>query len=107
MSFSPNNSAAAIQYYEENAIEYFEKSLKIDMSSIYPRFLKYIPKQGRVLDAGCGSGRDTKHFLQGGYSVKAFDGSEELAKLASKFTALKVNHQRFHELNYVSKFDGI
>ena len=33
-----------------------------------------------ILDFGCGSGRDTKYFLEKGYQVAAIDGSAELCR---------------------------
>ncbi|MGL4997802.1 MAG: methyltransferase domain-containing protein [Cetobacterium sp.] len=36
-----------------------------------------------MLELGCGSGRDSKHFLNRGYPIKAIDLSPELAAAAS------------------------
>lgn len=36
-----------------------------------------------IIDLGCGSGRDSKAFINKGYKVTAVDGSKELAKIAS------------------------
>ena len=41
-----------------------------------------------ILDFGCGSGRDSKYFLEKGYTVRAIDGSEKLCELASKYIDL-------------------
>ena len=41
----------------------------------------------KILDFGCGSGRDTKYFLEKGYQVAATDGSAELCRLAGSFTS--------------------
>ena len=37
------------------------------------------------LDFGCGSGRDTKYFLDQGYQVTAIDGSAERGKKRSDY----------------------
>lgn len=37
-----------------------------------------VKKGSNILDLGCGSGRDTKYFLEQGYDVEAIDGSAEL-----------------------------
>jgi len=39
------------------------------MKRVYELFLKYLPLGAKILDLGCGSGRDTKYFLQKGYDV--------------------------------------
>ena len=53
------------------------------------KFLNALPGK-RVLDFGCGSGRDTKYFLGNGLAVTAMDGSEELCKYASAYTGIPV-----------------
>ena len=68
---------------------------------------KLIPKKAHILDAGCGSGRDSKAFLDKDYTVSAFDGSEKMVKLASDYTGLKVRHLTFAKMDYVSEFDVV
>ena len=61
-----------------------------------------LPVGSRILDFGCGSGRDTKYFLEKGYQVAATDGSSELCKLASAFTGIEVTEAedaRLYERN--------
>ena len=59
------------------------------------------------MDYGCGSGRDTKYFLEQGCKVNAIDGSQELCKLASEYTGIPVKHMLFQELNEKEAYDGI
>ena len=60
-----------------------------------------------ILDYGCGSGRDTKYFLEQGCKVTAIDGSQELCKLASEYTGIPVKHMRFRDLDEKEAYDGI
>lgn len=71
------------------------------------RFLGKIPTGSRILDFGCGSGRDTKYFLERGYQVNATDGSEEMCRLASTFTGIEVEKMLFQELDASAEYDGI
>ena len=96
-----------INYYNDNAKEYFEFTFTADMSKQYARFLKYLPEGSYILDAGCGSGRDSRFFLDSGYQVKAIDGSEELCALASDYLDQEVENIRFRDINYNEEFDGI
>ena len=73
-----------MNYYDENAQEFFDGTVNADMSKHHEEFLKYIPENGHILDAGCGSGRDTKIFKDLGYEVTAIDGSLEMCRLASE-----------------------
>lgn len=59
------------------------------------------------MDFGCGSGRDTKYFLDKGYSVDAIDGSAEFARLASEYAQIEVKQMLFQELDAVECYDGI
>ena len=94
-------------YYNENAKEFFEGTAYVDMSENYIDFLSYIPKQGKILDAGCGSGRDSLMFIQKGYRVEAFDGSSEMCRLASEHTGQEVKHMLFQDIDFKEEFDGI
>lgn len=66
-----------------------------------------LPAGAYILDFGCGSGRDTKYFLEKGFQVDAIDGSEELCKIACDYTGIKVKQMLFEELHDVDKYDGI
>jgi len=96
-----------IKYYDENAITFFENTKDADMKRIYELFLKYLPPGAKILDLGCGSGRDTKYFLQEGYDVIAVDGSIEMVKLSTEFTGKQTLHLTFDEINFNEEFDGI
>ena len=71
------------------------------------KFLQLLPESASILDFGCGSGRDTKYFLEKGYQVVATDGSAELCRLASSFTGIKVKEMLFQELDEIGVYDGI
>ena len=78
-----------------------------DFSQIQKEFLNILPPGAHILDFGCGSGRDTKYFLEQGYKVDAIDGSFELCKLASAHTGIKVRQTFFQELQEIEKYEGI
>ena len=77
-------------YYEENADSFTDSTVGVDMKDIRSRFLKELPEGAYILDLGCGSGRDTKAFLEKGYRVNPSDGSEELCRKASALTGIPV-----------------
>ena len=56
-------------YYDAHAKEYAALTVRADMSQAYDRFLAYLPAGAGILDAGCGSGRDSLFFLKNGYEV--------------------------------------
>lgn len=81
---------STIQYYEEHAEEFTTNTINADMESIRSRFLAYLPTGCQILDFGCGTGRDSKAFLDLGYDVTAIDGSEALCQIARLLTGLPV-----------------
>lgn len=96
-----------IQYYNENAKQFVDTTADVDFQHMQNCFLNKLQDGAYILDFGCGSGRDTKSFLEQGYHVDAIDGSEELCKLASEFTGIEVKHMYFQELSEIEKYDGI
>ncbi|MDD7683180.1 MAG: methyltransferase domain-containing protein [Clostridium sp.] len=96
-----------LDYYNKNSEEYFNSTLNVDMTNTYKAFLKLVPKGGKILDLGCGSGRDSMNFIKLGYEVTAVDGSKELAKKASALLGKEVIASTFEELELKEKFHGI
>jgi len=100
------NDTNSLEYYNKQAREFIDRTVAIDMSSIYERFEKRL--SGKVLlDAACGTGRDARYFLKQGYTVTAFDASIEMVKTSSALTGLPVLHMSFSDMNWNQEFDGI
>ncbi len=95
------------EYYNENAAEYFDSTVDLDMRVYLDRFLEFLPDGGSILDLGCGSGRDSAYFMSLGYDVTAMDGSEEMCSLASVHIGKDVLHMTFEEMDFDDVFDGV
>ena len=103
-----------LNYYNNNATSFALSTVTVDFQHTQDRFLSFLPINAFILDFGCGSGRDTKYFMEHGYRVEATDGSEELCKLASTYTGVSVKYMLFQELDeqmpeffQQKKYDGI
>ena len=96
-----------LTYYNQNANEFVHGTRSVDFKQTQDRFLAKLPVGSYILDFGCGSGRDTKYFLENGYQVDATDGSEELCRMAGDYTGIPVRQMLFEELGDVNKYDGI
>ena len=96
-----------LDYYNKNSEEYFNSTLNVDMTNTYKEFLKLVPEGGKILDLGCGSGRDSMNFMKLGYKVTSVDGAKKLAKRASVLLGKEVIVSTFEELELKEKFHGI
>ena len=96
-----------LTYYNTHAKDFVQGTVAVDFHITQDRFLAQLAAGASILDFGCGSGRDTKYFLQHGFAVEATDGSKELCKLASAYTGISVKQMLFDELEAVEKYDGI
>lgn len=96
-----------LTYYNANAENFITNTQFINFKETQQRFLQLLPAHACILDFGCGSGRDTKYFLDRGYQVEAIDGAAEICKLASEYTGIAVRQMLFEELDAVKRYDGI
>lgn len=96
-----------IKYYNDSAMDFYKSTVNVAFTTMQDFFLGKLKNGSSILDFGCGSGRDTKYFLEQGYQVEAVDGSLELCKLASEYTGIHVKNMFFDELSEIEKYDGI
>ena len=94
-------------YYDIHADRFYKSTVNVEFATMQRHFLAKLRRGSYILDFGCGSGRDTKFFLEQGYRVDAVDGSKELCKLASRYTEIEVKNMIFQELSEVGRYDGI
>ncbi len=96
-----------LSFYEANAQRFFHETYGVDMKYLYEPFLSLLPAHARILDAGCGSGRDALAFLERGYEVTAIDASEAMAKLASRHIGRPVLKLPLGRIEFDNHFDGV
>lgn len=99
--------ASTLDFYSQNAQRFYGETIDVDVQELYAAFLPLIPEGGRILDAGCGSGRDAKAFIQKGYRVTAFDACSPLAELAGRLIGQTVSTCSFLDFTTGDQFDGI
>lgn len=94
-------------YYNDNAENFVKSTRNIDFSQTQNLFLEHLPAGAKILDFGCGSGRDAACFCEKGFSVDAVDGSARLCRLAGDYAGIAVRQMLFSELDAVEEYDGI
>lgn len=96
-----------MNYYDENADSFTESTVNLDMSNLYNEFCAYLRDGARILDAGCGPGRDIREFICRGYVVDAFDQSQRMVDIAKARTGVNVKHSTFDAFDCAHEYDGI
>lgn len=97
----------SIEYYQQNADEFFNNTIGVDMTELYKPFVSLLKPHALILDAGCGSGRDTKAFLDMGFQVEAIDASKAMVEKARQVTRINVQQKRFDEIDVIAHYDAI
>ena len=96
-----------IGYYDANAKSYVAETANVEFGELQREFARRLPRGGRVLDLGCGSGRDSLAFLRAGFEVDAVDGSAQMVEAASELTGLPVAHALFEDFEPQGPYDGV
>lgn len=93
-------------YYKRNVIDFFQSTSEVDMSMQYTKFLQYL-NGDKILDLGCGSGRDSYYFKLQNYKVTSIDYTSEFNVLAKEKFDIDIINTDMRKLNYTNQFNGI
>ena len=96
-----------LSWYKENAPLYAEETKNSLVYDALGEFLSRVEEKGRILDLGCGSGRDSFFFLERGFSVDSLDGSEAMKREAERLFGIYVRLSDFLSLDEEEKYDGV
>ncbi len=94
-------------FYDQYGEIFYINTVNIMMDNLYDVFLHELPEKAKILDAGCGSGRDAYAFKNRGYEVEAMDASKKMVFLSSHLLDQKVHQLTFQEMAFEEVFDGI
>ena len=96
-----------LSWYKENAPLYAEETKNSLVYDALGEFLSRVEEKGRILDLGCGSGRDSFFFLQRGFSVDSLDGSEDMKRDADRLFGINIRLSDFLSLDEYEEYDGV
>lgn len=98
-----------ISVYNAIAKDYAKKVEEYGPVPERDKFISFLPKGAKILDAGCGSGRDSRYFVSKGFNVMGVDLSEKLLEIAKQNNpSITFFKQDLRKLDFPQEsFDGI
>jgi len=103
-------SRKTLAYYEERAREFWEGTRNHDVSQNIDALLEAIEGEGpfRILDLGCGPGRDLLALAERGHQPIGLDGAEAFVRMARERAGVEVWQQDFLALKLpAAHFAGV
>ena len=101
---------STVSHYEHNADRFREGTKDHDVSQNVDALLRNLPGPApqRILDLGCGPGRDLATFIARGHVPVGLDGAAAFVSMARQATGCEVWHQDFLDLDLPDEaFDGV
>lgn len=94
-------------YYENNAMEYFEKTKNADMTETLLRFTSLIKQGATIIDVGAGSGRDLLWFKKHNFKAEGIDSSASMCKIAQNYSGCNVECAGIENWKPKMKYDAL
>jgi len=96
-----------LEFYETRGREWAASHPPDSYGRELDDFLGRLPAGGKVLELGCGDGRDAQRMIERGFDARPSDGSPGMAALASERLGRNVPVMQFYELEAEADFDGV
>ncbi len=103
-------SQTTLLHYHEHALPFWEGTKDHDVGQNYQALLNALPKKNRlrILDFGCGPGRDLLYFKKLGHHAVGLEGCPAFCQMARDYSGCEVLEQDFLHLDLAHEsFDGI
>lgn len=95
-------------YYQRFADAYNRRTFAVDPAAFLQPLLDALPPGSRILDVGCGGGRDLLWLRRRGFAMAGFERSETLAALAEAQSGCPVIRGDFRTFDFSQlSFDGL
>ena len=105
-----NLTRSTLSHYQRHAEDFREGTKDHDVSQNIEALLRHLPgtSKQRILDLGCGPGRDLAAFRARGHVPVGLDGADAFVTMARAATGCEVWHQDLLALELpTARFDGI
>ena len=105
-------SPSTLNYYSQHSLEVAEKYESADVTHLHDFLSSSLKPGGRLLELGCGSGRDAAFMVSQGFKVLATDGAASMVEQTKRHHPELAGHVLHLKLpdglsNALGIFDGI
>jgi SAM-dependent methyltransferase len=100
------HDADTIAFYDQEAATYAARPQDTRFRRL-GRFLDELEPGAKLLELGCGGGRDAEEMIRRGFDVTPTDGSPGMAAEAARRLGRPVHVLRFEDLNVETAFDAV
>lgn len=112
-------ASSPLQNFHQAALDQTTRGFYADEAPVYAAsganrpsrgldaFLQRLLPGARILELGCGGGRDSQEMLARGFQIDPTDGVPEIAHQAEARIGRPVRVMRFDELDATNEYDGV
>lgn len=102
----PGHDPQTLEFYAREAPDYVASG-EGGVSRSLHGFLDRLPEGARILELGCGGGRDSAAMIERGFDVDPTDGVPAMAARAAERLGRPVRQLRFEQLVADSEYDAV
>ena len=103
---NPARDPATMLFYSKEAPVYAASGPRSENRGLRD-FLELLAPEARILELGCGGGRDAEAMIAAGFDVDPTDGIPEIARKAEKRLGRNVRVLCFDELDAIEAYDAV
>lgn len=97
----------SVDYYETHAEDFVASTVNVDVGKLYAEFEIYLKLSCRIMDLGCGSGRDSRYFVGKGYNVDSVDPSPVMCKKTKELAGTTTYTMKAEDLDFEDEYDAV
>lgn len=96
-----------LDYYKKHWQQFTQDTIDLDLKANWTYFLDLLKPKAMILDAGCGTGRDSNYFINQGFKVVSIDPTPQFKNVAKSQFDIDILQKEFSDIDWINSFDAI